>query len=184
MENQLRIAGQNHSSLIDAPGISHVIYFAGCHKRCVDCHSPQLQSLLAGRETYIEDIEQDIIDNKLSTHVVFQGGEPLLHLWAVEALSYAAKLEGKFVWLYTGYSLEELQERLCSWDLSNVDCIVAGPYEPQNKNENYKYLASSNQKLLRNIGGIWYNVLEEEIDMFEVLETERRVKIGKHEEDY
>ena len=153
-------AGESErNSTRDSTGIAHVIYLAGCKKDCKGCHNPELKERTDNFKKTVVDLEEEIRSNHLSTHVVISGGEPLDQIRAVLRLSRLAKILGKEVWVYTGYTYEEMK----GWRirLQDVDIMVTGPYEEENKNEEYTFLASSNQQVGKRIGPIWYNIDEE-----------------------
>jgi len=67
---------------VDGPGIRTVVFFNGCHLRCIYCHNPEMWSKQNNNMT-VDELVSKIINNKEyfgeSGGVTFSGGEPLLH---------------------------------------------------------------------------------------------------------
>ena len=67
---------------VDGPGIRTVVFFNGCHLRCIYCHNPEMWCKQKNNMSTEELIEK-ILKNKEyfgdTGGVTFSGGEPLLH---------------------------------------------------------------------------------------------------------
>ncbi len=152
----------------NAPGLSVSIFSSGCPFKCKGCHNQELWGLEKGKK-FTPETEQLILkmlDREYIHSLVCLGGEPLLD----RNLSDLAELTGcvpagKDIWLYTGYTLEELKER-CEEDISshhygdlfmilnNVDYIVDGRFEQDKRDITLAFRGSSNQR-------IWYKVKQD-----------------------
>ena len=67
---------------VDGPGIRTVVFFNGCHLRCIYCHNPEMWSKQNNNMTVDELVSKIINNNEYfgeSGGVTFSGGEPLLH---------------------------------------------------------------------------------------------------------
>ena len=66
---------------VDGPGIRTVVFFNGCHLRCIYCHNPEMWCKQKNNMSTEELIEK-ILKNKEyfgdAGGVTFSGGEPLL----------------------------------------------------------------------------------------------------------
>lgn len=143
----LNIGAFNDLSVIDAEGISLVIYFQGCSRGCHGCHNPDLQKKSGGRTMTVEDIIKYINQYKdWYSAVVFQGGEPLEQdLAELMELTYKIKEElGLEVWLYTGYEYKDIPFPLNVY----ADVIIAGGFVEKLKTGGFP--ASSNQRVIDN----------------------------------
>ena len=150
------IGQSDHSSTRDSTGVAYVIYLAGCTLNCKGCHNPELQDRSNGKEVDVEDIKKEIEGNTLIDTVVFGGGEPFNQYKALRELAKFAKEQELNVWVYTGYSFLELsslhETNLWRQDslselLDYFDVLVCGPYVQEKANEEYTFLASSNQEI-------------------------------------
>jgi len=149
------IGQSDFSSMRDSTGLAHIIYLAGCDRDCEGCHNPALQDINNGTEVDIEDIKKEIENNTLNDTVVFGGGEPFGQYEALREIAKFAKSKDLQVWVYTGYSFSELSNMyLSKWGQGSIselldyfDVLVCGPYVQEKANEEYTFLASSNQEI-------------------------------------
>jgi len=157
------VASSDFNSTRDSTGIAHVIYFAGCPRNCEGCHNPALRHRSGGIDVDIENLKVEISSNKLATHVVFSGGEPFEQPEALKELAEYAQKRGKKVWVYTGYTFEQLVEGLECWEeqLRPINVIIAGPFIKGQLRKDYSFLASSNQQAWTRKGSTWYKTSEE-----------------------
>lgn len=81
--------------------------------------------------------------------VTLTGGDPLYHPEEIAQLAKRIKETGHTVWLYTGFTLEEIlaSERL-SIPLPYLDAIVDGPFIESLRDPDLQFRGSSNQRIL------------------------------------
>ena len=67
---------------VDGPGIRTVVFFNGCHLRCIYCHNPEMWLKQEDNMT-VDELVSKILKNKEyfgdTGGATFSGGEPLLH---------------------------------------------------------------------------------------------------------
>lgn len=133
---------------VDGPGFRTAIYFAGCRHACPGCHNPQSWDFNGGTEMTLEEIMK-IIDEE-DFDVTLSGGDPMYHPEEIAALAEAIQSSGHKVWLYTGFTIEEIlaDERL-SLPLPYLDAIVDGPYIEALRDPDLPFRGSSNQRILQ-----------------------------------
>lgn len=149
------IGQPDHSSTRDSTGVAYVIYLAGCALNCKGCHNPELQDRSNGKEVDVEDIKKEIEGNTLIDTVVFGGGEPFNQYEALNEIAKFAKEKGLQVWVYTGNTFGQLSiSHEIKWGRGSIselldyfDVLVCGPYVQEKANEEYTFLASSNQEI-------------------------------------
>ncbi|MDE5840748.1 MAG: anaerobic ribonucleoside-triphosphate reductase activating protein [Muribaculaceae bacterium] len=134
---------------VDGPGFRTAIYFAGCRHQCPGCHNPQSWDFNAGNEMTLEELMK-IIDEE-DFDVTLSGGDPLYHPEEIAELAKAIRASGYKVWLYTGFTIEEIQssERL-SLALPYLNAIVEGPYIADLRDPDLPFRGSSNQRIIHN----------------------------------
>lgn len=94
-------------------------------------------------EELIDVIKEEDFDVTLS------GGDPLMHPEDVRQLAMEVKKLGHTVWLYTGYTLDEIQrDKSLSAVLPYIDTIVDGPFIESLKDPDLLFRGSSNQRIL------------------------------------
>lgn len=135
----------------DGPGLRTSVYFAGCSHKCPGCHNPQSWNRENGTSVEVEWLLEEL-ERYGNKKVTLTGGDPLLQEAAVEVLVDELKSRGFSVWLYTGYTREEITNELI---LSKIDGLVDGRFEQDKRDTNLRFRGSSNQKIyLRDSQGI------------------------------
>ncbi len=132
---------------VDGPGFRTAIYFAGCRHACPGCHNPQSWDFNAGSEMTLEELMAIIEEEDFD--VTLTGGDPLYHPEEIAVLAKTIKAGGHTVWLYTGFTIEEIlaSERL-SLPLPYLDAIVDGPFIQSLRDTDLQFRGSSNQRIL------------------------------------
>ena len=132
------------------------IWFSGCNFKCNGCHNQSLWDKRNGYELPPSTVYKTVIEQckayKLKT-VVMIGGEPLQqdHDDFI-ALCKAIKDENIEIYLYTGYTFEEVPDDI----RTHVNTIKCGRYDETLLTG--KFPASSNQYLMKKIDGKWVRV--------------------------
>ncbi len=146
----MRILSVVEESVVDGPGIRTVIFTAGCPHRCKGCHNPSSWNPAGGEEVEVEELVQRI---KVSgwDGVTVSGGEPFLQSSALAELVMACKSLGKNVWVYTGYTLEQLEamhDEAVQTVLDYADVLVDGRFEQSLRDMGLRFRGSSNQRII------------------------------------
>lgn len=132
---------------VDGPGLRTSIYLAGCTHRCPGCHNPESWDPDGGVRMTLDEllavIEEEDFDVTLS------GGDPLMHPESTGALVDAIAAMGKKVWIYTGYTYEQIQSssRLRT-AVSHAEAIVEGPFIEALRDPDLRFRGSSNQRII------------------------------------
>ena len=132
---------------VDGPGFRTSIYLAGCSHRCPGCHNPQSWDANAGAPMSLEGIMEIVREEDFD--VTLSGGDPLFNPESTAALIAALKEDGRDVWLFTGYTWEQIiaDERLKS-AIAQADVVVDGPFISSLKDRDLLFRGSSNQRLI------------------------------------
>lgn len=169
----LRICQINNHDIANGPGVRASIYVSGCTFNCPECHNPEAQNFKYGNVYgYKEEAE---IMNTLYPHYItglsILGGEPL-HPKNISTVSHICELvrfkfhHDKSIWLWTGFTAEELLDSLKEFDkvhklavtgypndlyrvLQCIDVIIDGRYEKDKHDYRLKFRGSSNQRILK-----------------------------------
>lgn len=88
--------------------------------RCEGCHNPDTWSRDGGTEVPVDEIISDMLSNPLTDGLTLSGGEPFLQVADCVKLASAARGSGLNVWVYTGYTFEELLARSESEEAANL----------------------------------------------------------------
>ncbi|HFK1682623.1 anaerobic ribonucleoside-triphosphate reductase activating protein [Bacillus anthracis] len=140
-----------HDSVVDGEGLRTVVFFAGCPHRCFGCHNPKSWNICNGTEMTVDEIVKEIASNSL-TDVTFSGGDPFLQAAEVKKVAKIVKDLKKNLWMYTGYTLEEIQSSQNN-DMIELlhygDVLVDGRFEIEKKDLTLPFRGSSNQRIIR-----------------------------------
>lgn len=153
MNKTVRLSGIAYESLVNGPGMRRVFFAQGCKHNCKDCFNPETHDFLGGEEKNMDELIEDVVKNKMIKGVTFSGGDPLEQ---ADKFSYMAKIfknSGLNIWCYTGYTFEELLEKMKSDNdtrelLENIDVLVDGKFQLENKNGGLRFRGSSNQRII------------------------------------
>ena len=133
---------------VDGPGFRTSIYFAGCHHRCLGCHNPQSWDFAAGKPMSIDEIMAVVEEEDFD--VTLSGGDPLYHPEFVRELTRRIVGTGHTVWVYTGFTLEEIEASpTLLLALEHTDTIVEGPYVESLRDPDLLFRGSSNQRIVK-----------------------------------
>lgn len=144
---KIRVLDIVRGTTVDGPGFRTSIYFAGCHHACPGCHNPQSWDFGGGVEMDLDEIMEIVREEDFD--VTFSGGDPLYHPETVRELSRRVVDVGHKVWLYTGFTIEEIEAdpRLAD-ALEFIDTIVDGPYIEALRDTDLLFRGSSNQRII------------------------------------
>ena len=153
MLKYVRLAGVIYESLVNGPGIRRVYFAQGCRHNCEGCFNPETHDFNGGELMDMNELINDAISNPIINGITFSGGDPLEQ---AESFSYMAKefkSKGLNIWCYTGYTFEQILEKMKKDKdlkelISNVDVLVDGKFEMNNKNKSLKFRGSSNQRII------------------------------------
>lgn len=149
---KIRIAGTVNDSIVDGPGLRYVVFVQGCQHHCPGCHNPETWDFDGGKEVNTHDLGQEMAKNPLLSGLTLSGGEPFDQPEASMQLAIQARMHGKNVWCYTGYTWEELAKNPIRREWNNllyfIDVLVDGPFIQEQKSLELDYRGSRNQRLI------------------------------------
>lgn len=143
-------------------GIGTSIFLSGCHFHCKNCHNQELWDFNSGDE-YTNDAKNKIlktIQPKWVERFSILGGEPLETTNLKELLALIENIKALRpdikIWIYTGYTYEQLQERIKKNKddyylepiLRFADVLVDGPFIQEKKDLTLAFKGSSNQRVI------------------------------------
>ncbi|MBQ9697573.1 MAG: anaerobic ribonucleoside-triphosphate reductase activating protein [Acidaminococcaceae bacterium] len=150
--NTVRIAGSKKHSSVNGPGVRYVLFLQGCPHHCPGCQNPETHDPAGGTERNVDEVIQDILQTKYLDGLTLSGGDPLMQPEAVIAITGAAKKAGLNIWLYTGWTFEQIQKGAAGDKakeaLALLDVLVDGPFVEKLKTGNAIWRGSDNQRLI------------------------------------
>lgn len=153
MNKNIRLSGIAYESLVNGPGMRRVFFAQGCKHNCKGCFNPETHDFSGGEEKNMDDLIEDVLKNKMIKGVTFSGGDPLEQADKFAYMAKKFKDSGLNVWCYTGYTFERLLEKLKKEEsirglIENIDVLVDGKFEIDNKEDGLRFRGSSNQRII------------------------------------
>ncbi len=144
----IRIMDIMHSSSVDGTGFRDVLFVNYCPHHCDGCHNPQSWSKENGKTVTLKEVYDDLTKSYL-TNVTFSGGEPFEQAKQLYILALALKKANKTIWVYSGYTFEQLIKDEDKKQLLSVcDVLVDGKFDKNKTELNLRFKGSTNQRIL------------------------------------
>lgn len=147
---KINLSGYIDSSIVDGPGVRFAIYTQGCKHACPGCHNAETWSTADNLVYEIDDLIKLVEDECLGKSVTLSGGDPLLQIDSTLELAEKLKARGYNIWLYTGYTFEQVKTNKKLAPILNwIDVLVDGKFELELKDFSLEYRGSSNQRIIK-----------------------------------
>lgn len=149
----MRINGIEQCSMTNGVGLRTVLWVSGCEHKCKGCQNPCTWDPNSGDDFTSEKKEllYKYLDNKYIKGITFSGGDPLHPSNRGEVgkliLDIKANYPSKDIWLYTGYTWEEVEELNLDF-LRYIDVLVEGRFILKERDINLRWCGSSNQRVI------------------------------------
>lgn len=142
-------------------GLRTVLWLAGCNHHCKGCQNPMTwdpnDGILFDGEAEFELMEN--LKKEYISGLTLSGGDPLHPdnrtdvMWLLNRMRQRMDYKNipkKTVWLYTGYTWEEIKnlDSHTQCILNNIDVLVDGRFEEDLKDVNYPWAGSTNQRVI------------------------------------
>ena len=151
----MNMAGFYDESISNGLGWRAVLFVSGCPHNCPGCHNKAAQDYKFGEKFNKKEIIERIKANSILKGVTISGGEPLCPQNISEVLDFIKEVKKEKpnfnVWCYTGYTIEQLENRHDSVTdecLSQINVLVDGRFIEQKKNPTLKFRGSENQRII------------------------------------
>ncbi len=153
----MNICGYYPESINEGEGLRASVFLSGCKHYCKGCFSARTWNFDYGEPFDLrrqQEIIAEMAGNPLLDGLTLAGGDPFFS--AREAAAFLdlarAGLPGLNVWIYTGYTFEQLASRPGSDEyelLRRGQVLVDGRFEQDLRDVSLLYRGSSNQRLIR-----------------------------------
>ncbi len=156
------ISGVDYESIADGVGVRAVIYVSGCSHKCFGCQNPDTHNANFGTK-FTPKLAQEIIANiqnrAFLSGITLSGGDPLFESNIAEVCAFIKSVKSAInradftIWLYTGYTWEELQRKRqtnahLNEILQNINVLVDGKFDINKADKSLAFRGSSNQKII------------------------------------
>lgn len=145
-EYTIGIVGYNEDSLVDGDYVRTVVYIGGCTHLCPECHNREYWDKVGTLHNIDKFYDEYLKENK---YITISGGDGLtIQYTQTLNLLKLLKHKGHNVWLYTGYTFEELINSDKKECLNYIDVLVDGKYEKDKRDITLFFRGSSNQRII------------------------------------
>ena len=152
--------------MLNGDGLRTVLWVSGCQQKCFNCQNPQTWDFDSGIP-FTDETMQELLDDLSQSYIsgiTLSGGHPLepQNLDTVYKIvkTVKEKFPNKSIWLYTGYTWEEILEKDKSYEDLEVnsispldivkycDVLVDGKYKDDKRDITLAWRGSSNQRVI------------------------------------
>lgn len=154
----MNVASVMRADIANGQGFRVSLFVSGCARNCPGCFNQEAQNPDFGKP-FDDEVKQKIfkeLEHEWCRGVSFLGGEPLSKLSDNRkvvidlAREVKEKFPSKSVWIWSGYTLEEIQADDSMKDiLKYVDVLVDGPFIEEQKDLSIPFRGSRNQRILK-----------------------------------
>ena len=153
----------NYASILKADiangeGFRVSLFISGCARGCPGCFNQEAQNPDFGKP-FDDKAKKKIfkeLEHEWCKGLSFLGGEPLSKLSdnRKQVIAFAKEVREKFPnkdqWLWSGYTLEEIQaDKSMKEILKYIDVLVDGPFIEEQKDLSIPFRGSRNQRILK-----------------------------------
>ncbi len=147
--------------IANGAGVRVSLFVSGCRNACKGCFQPETWSFTYGSE-FTSDVEDSILDMMRPGYIqglTILGGDPMEPENQRDLLPFIkrvrSELPGKDIWMYSGYTFEELTggNPHCSVPetpeiLRNIDVLIDGRFVENLRDLSLQFRGSSNQRII------------------------------------
>lgn len=152
----------NYASILkcdiaNGPGFRTSLFVCGCLRKCPGCFNQEAQDPSYGKafdekakEKLFKEVSMDYCKG-----LSLLGGDPMSRLGDIRKTiiglckEFKERFPDKDIWMWTGYTFEELMEDETARDVFKyVDVVVDGPFIEAEKDLNLAWKGSSNQRVI------------------------------------
>jgi anaerobic ribonucleoside-triphosphate reductase activating protein len=150
----MRYAQMRKYDIANGTGVRTSLFVSGCTHNCEGCFNKEYQDFTYGIK-WTNEVENEFMQYVLDDNVrgaTILGGEPMQQVQDDDLLNLLKRVRtesGKTVWLYSGYTFEEIVEDNKRRKLiEQVDVLVDGRFVEELKDIRLQFRGSSNQRII------------------------------------
>lgn len=166
----MNYAGFNKYDTANGPGVRVSLFVSGCEHYCKNCFNPEAWDFDYG-QGFTDNTMKVIIEAMTKpwiTGITFLGGEPMHPKNVVKVDQIISRIQCSFphktIWVYSGYTVEELMSRYQNMFIDNtidqevgyatgdilkkIDVLVDGKFVEELKDLKLRFRGSSNQRII------------------------------------
>ena len=139
-----------NASVTNGEGVRVVLWVSGCGHHCKNCQNEFSWNPNVGKPFTDETMKtlKELVQKEYIDGLTLSGGDPLYPQNRDTVLEICKEIKklNKTIWLYTGYTYEEVKDLEI---LKYVDVLVDGRYVDELRDINLEFRGSSNQRLIK-----------------------------------
>ena len=144
---QYKVLDIIRGTTVDGPGFRTSIYLSGCNHNCLGCQNPQSWDPDNGTFMSLEEIMEVVEEEDFNVSI--SGGDPLFHPMKLEKLVDTLKNNRRNVWIYTGFTWEEIISSTILFSaIRKADVVVDGLFIQSLRDSDLQFRGSSNQRII------------------------------------
>ena len=154
----MNISGISYPDVNNGLGCRVTLWVSGCSHHCKDCQNKETWDKKSGRVFSKEDKDKlfEILSKPYIKGLTLSGGDPLDSF--NEVLQLVEEIRDTFgstkdIWLYTGYTLEQINNSEKKEILPYINYLVDGLFELDKRDITLKFRGSTNQIIWENKDG-------------------------------
>lgn len=154
----MNISGISYPDVNNGLGCRVTLWVSGCSHHCKGCQNKETWDKKSGRVFSKEDKDKlfEILSKPYIKGLTLSGGDPLDSF--DEVLQLVKEIRETFgstkdIWLYTGYTLEQINNSEKKEILPYINYLVDGLFELDKRDITLKFRGSSNQIIWENKDG-------------------------------
>lgn len=146
--DSIRLIGYNPCSVNEGVGLREVCYIAECTHNCAGCHNNRYLKD-KGEKYEIKEVVKKLTENPY-TNITISGGDGLTVQYdnTLQLLKELKSKSDKNIWLYTGYTYEELFALNKTEVLKYIDVMVDGRFILEERDVTLKFRGSKSQRII------------------------------------
>lgn len=144
-----------HDNMLNGEGLRVVLFVSGCSHNCQGCHNPETHDPNSGIP-FDQEAKKELfyyLSKDYTKGITFSGGDPLFCANRKEVLELCKEIKESFpdkdIWIYTGYTLESLDNETVEEMKKYNVVLVDGPFIEALKSPDKEWVGSSNQKIIK-----------------------------------
>ncbi len=139
--------------LSNGEGIRTSLFVSGCTRHCKGCFNKETWDFCSGKEFTSKEYFKicEYLKNPYYSGLSILGGEPFEQedFYYLIELCKTAHTYGKNVWIWSGYTFDELRLNKKTFELlKECDILIDGPFVEELKDLSLAWRGSSNQRII------------------------------------
>lgn len=142
-------------SIANGTGFRVVLWCSGCNHRCKGCHNPETWDRYYGKpfDEEAKALLCELLSKPYIKGLTLSGGDPMFQTNVKEVIELVKELKEKFpdkdIWMYTGYTFEELCRDVDRKKiLPYIDVVIDGKFILEQRDITLAFRGSPNQRII------------------------------------